>query len=136
MSISTEELIAINGLLIEREVAFARVGSIEQSINELLGGDYPFPAPEAIPPSTQKRKTKKKAARAAKPKGPPKLRRLRSPEVAYRIHTIEQGQPQQREATDLKPLEAIIKGTITGIRLSKVETLNSSGEAVEVIYQG
>lgn len=135
MSISSEELIAINGLLIKREVAFARVGSIEQSINELLGGDYPFPTPEAIPPSTQKRKGKKKAAKAKKPQGPPKLRRLRSPEVAYRIHTIEQGQPQQRDASDLKPLEAIIKGTIAGIKLTKAETLNSSGEAVEVLFQ-
>ena len=129
MSISTEELIAINGLLIEREAAFARVGGIEQSINELLGGDYPFPTPEAIPASTHKRKAKKKATKAPKPKGPPKLRRLRSPEVAYRIHTIEQGETQQRDTSDLKPLEAIINGTISGIRLSKVETINSSGVA-------
>lgn len=135
MSISSEELIAINGLLIEREVAFARVGSLEQSINELLGGDYPFPAPETIPTSTQKRKAKKKAAKAPKAKGPPKLRRLRSPEVAYRIHTLVKGEAQSRELTDLKPIESIVKGQVASIRLSKVETLNSKGEAVELLFE-
>ena len=134
MSISTEELIAINGLLIEREGAYARVGNIEQSINQLLGGDYPFPAPETIPTSTQKRKAKKKTAKAAKPKGPLKLRRLRNPEVAYRIHTLEHNEPKQGESQDLKPLDAIITGTISGIRLSKVETVNNRGEVVEILY--
>lgn len=135
MSISSEELIAINGLLIKREAAFARVGSIEQSINELLGGDYPFPTPEAIPTSTQKRKAKKKAAKAPKAKGPPKLRRLRAPEVAYRIHTMVKGEAQSRELTDLKPIDSIVKGQIAGIRLSKVETLDSKGDAVEVLFE-
>jgi len=47
----------------------------------------------------------------------------------------ERRAPQSREATSLKPLETVIKGTIPGIRLSKVETLNSSGDAVEVLFE-
>ncbi|MFQ3225941.1 MAG: hypothetical protein ACI8Z5_002210, partial [Lentimonas sp.] len=37
MPASTEELIAINSLLIEREAEFARVHSIEAQISQLLG---------------------------------------------------------------------------------------------------
>ena len=67
MSASTEELIAINSLLIEREAEFARVHSIEAQISELLGAEYPFDPPEVIVPSTiTKKPTKaKKAAKVA-----------------------------------------------------------------------
>lgn len=136
MSISTEELIAINGLLIEREGAFARVGDIEQSINQLLGADYPFETPEAIPPSRQKRKPVKRAKAAkAKVVGPPKLRRLKPGECAYRFTWQNKSGTHSSEATDLKAADALVKHPLPGTKLAKVETLDLEATVVECIYE-
>ena len=54
MLVSSEERIAINSLLIEREAAYARVSQIEESIHHLLDAHYPFPTPKSLPPSLPK----------------------------------------------------------------------------------
>ncbi len=138
MSVSTEELIAINGLLIEREGAYARVGEIEQSINRILGGEYPFDTPEAIPPSAYKRKKVKKTPRAAQKtaNAPIKLRRLKAGECAYRLTWSEKGEPQTSEATELRAIEKLIKQPLPGMKLLKVETLDADAAVVESIYDG
>ncbi len=135
MSVSTEELIAINGLLIEREGAFARVSEIEQSINRLLGDEYPFDAPEAVPPSAFKRKAlKQKRITEAKAPDAPKIRRLKAGECAYRFTWSEKDGVHVREATELRPIEALIKQPLPGTKLLKVETLDLDSAVVDCLY--
>jgi hypothetical protein len=100
MSASTEELIAINSLLIEREAEFARVHSMEAQISALLGAEYPFEPPEVTIPSTIKKKVGK--AKRAPKQAALKLRRLGPGEVAYRITWIDKGQRVTNEVTELK----------------------------------
>ena len=133
MSASTEELIAINSLLIEREAEFARVHSIEEQISALLGAEYPFDPPEVTIPSTIKKKASK-AKRAAK-EVPIKVRRLADDEVAYRFTWIDKGQTVSNELTDLKAVDALINDALPGMKLLKVETLNFDSATVQVLYE-
>ena len=132
MSASTEELIAINSLLIEREAEFARVHSIEAQISELLGAEYPFAPPEVIVPSTIKKKPTK-AKKAAKAK-PLKVRRLASGEVGYRFTWIDKGQTVTNELTELKAVDALIQDALPGMKQLKVETLDFDSATVETLY--
>ncbi|MGB0415531.1 MAG: hypothetical protein ACPGKS_01645 [Coraliomargarita sp.] len=136
MPASTEDLIAINGLLIEREAKYARVGEIEASINQLLDGDYPFPPPEHIPPSTRKRKApKRKKAAATKATPGPKLRRLRTGEFAYRIHwRNSDGTESQSEITEFKAIDTLIKSLQPGAKPLQIETLDLENEVVDCLY--
>lgn len=133
MSASTEELIAINSLLIEREAEFARVHSIEAQISELLGAEYPFDPPKAVIPSTIKKKASKtKRAPQAKPI---KIRRLAEGEVAYRFTWIDKGQTVTNELTELKAVNELINDTLPGMKLLKVETLDFDSATVETLYE-
>jgi hypothetical protein len=133
MSASTEELIAINSLLIEREAEFARVHSIEAQMAELLGAPYPLEPPEVIVPSTIKKKATK-ATRAAKVK-PLKVRRLAEGEVAYRFTWIDKGQTVINELTELKTVETLIHDTLPGMKLLKIETLDLDSNTVERLHE-
>ena len=133
MPASTEELIAINGLLIEREAEFSRVHSIEAQISALLGAEYSFDPPEVTIPSTIKKKASK-AKRAAK-EAPIKVRRLANDEVAYRFTWIDKGQTVINELTELKAVDALINDTLPGMKLLKVETLDFDSEIVQMLYQ-
>lgn len=133
MSASTEELIAINSLLIEREAEFARVHSIEAEISALLGAEYPFDPPEVVVPSTIKKKAAK-AKRAAKAK-PIKVRRLATGEVAYRFTWIDKGQTVTNELTELKAVDTLINDTLPGMKLLKVETLDFDSAVVETLFE-
>lgn len=132
MSASTEELIAINSLLIEREAEFARVHAIETQISELLGAPYPFEPPEVTIPSTIKKKpTKaKKTTQAA----PLKVRRLTPEEAAYRFTWLDKGQNVSNEVTDLRAVEALIYDVLPGMKLLRVETLDFESETIETLY--
>lgn len=132
MSASTEELIAINSLLIEREAEFARVHSIEAQISELLGAEYPFDPPEVIVPSTIKKKPikAKKAAKVA----PLKIRRLADGEIAYRFTWIDKGQTVTNELTELKAVDTLIGDALPGMKLLKVETLDFDSATIETLY--
>ncbi|CAA6677417.1 MULTISPECIES: hypothetical protein [unclassified Lentimonas] len=132
MSASTEELIAINSLLIEREAEFARVHSIEAQISELLGAEYPFDPPEVIVPSTIKKKPTK-AKKAAKAK-PLKVRRLADGEIAYRFTWIDKGQTVTNELTELKAIDTLIDDALPGMKLLKVETLDFDSATIETLY--
>ena len=133
MSASTEELIAINSLLIEREAEFARVHSIEAQISELLGAPYPLEPPEVVVPSTIKKKATK-ATRAAKVK-PLKVRRLAEGEVAYRFTWIDKGQTVVNELTELKAVDTLIHDALPGMKLLKVETLDLDSNTVELLHE-
>ncbi|WP_269523998.1 hypothetical protein [Coraliomargarita parva] len=135
MSVSREELIAINGLLIQREAAYARVGGIERAINDLLGADYPFDVPEAIPPSLVRRKTVKRKAPAKDKSAELKLRRLKEDECAYRFTWTEHGQRQTRVVTDLRNVDAFIKCPLPGMKLLKVETLDLNSKLVDCLFE-
>jgi hypothetical protein len=133
MSASTEELIAINSLLIEREAEFARVHSMEAQISALLGADYPFDPPEVTIPSTIKKKASK-TKRASKKEGI-KLRRLAAGEVAYRITWIDKGQTVTNEVTELKAVAPLIHDSLPGMQLLSVETLNFDSAPVATLFQ-
>jgi hypothetical protein len=133
MSASTEELIAINSLLIEREAEFARVHSIEAEISALLGAEYPFDPPAVTIPSTIKKKASK-AKRAAKA-APIKIRRLVAGEVAYRFTWIDKGQTVTNELTELKAVDALINDSLPGMKLLKVETLDFDSATLETLYE-
>jgi hypothetical protein len=133
MSASTEELIAINSLLIEREAEFARVHSIEAQISALLGAEYPFDPPEVIIPSTIKKKaikTKPAAKEAAI-----KIRRLADREIAYRFSWLDKSQAVTNELTELKAVDALINDTLPGMKLLKVETLDFDSATVQTLYE-
>jgi hypothetical protein len=133
MSASTEELIAINSLLIEREAEFARVHSMEAQISALLGAEYPFEPPEVTIPSTIKKKVGK--AKRAPKQAALKLRRLAPGEVAYRITWIDKGQRVTNEVTELKAVAPLIHDSLPGMRLLTVETLNFESTAVATLYR-
>lgn len=135
MSASPEELIAINSLLIEREAAFARVHTAENRINELLGGDYPFEAPNAILPSSIKKGARKKPKKAKAKVVTIKPRRLNLSEVAYRITWSEKGRTSEQNATELKHLTALLQKTLPGMKLLKIETVDLHGQSVEIIFE-
>ena len=133
MSVSTEELIAINSLLIEREAEFARVHSIEAQIAALLDAEYPFNPPEVLIPSTIKKKASK-AKRDAKAT-PIKIRRLAEGEIAYRFTWIDKGQTVINELTDLKAVNELIHDSLPGMKLLKVETLDFDSAIVQTLYE-
>jgi hypothetical protein len=133
MSASPEELIAINGLLIEREGEFARVHTLESQINALLGDSYPFDPPVTTVPSTIKKKVVKPKKAVSKTK-PFKARRLNHSEVAYRMTWHDSGQETERTATDLRGLDTLIQESLPGMKLLKIETVDLSGNSVEKIF--
>jgi hypothetical protein len=132
MPASTEELIAINSLLIEREAEFARVHLIEAQISSLLGAQYPFEPPKVTVPSTIKKKAKK-TTRATKV-APIKVRRLASDEIAYRFTWIDRGQTIISELTELKTVSTLISDPLPGMKLLKIETLNFDSEVVQTLH--
>jgi len=133
MPASTEELIAINSLLIEREAAFAQVHTLESQINALLGDDYPFEAPEAELPSWTKKKVKKPKKEKAKDSSI-KLRRLNDDEVAYRVTWIDKAQTIVRETTDIRTVNTLIQEGLPGLKLVSIETVNLNSEIIDTIY--
>ncbi|MDQ8194390.1 hypothetical protein QEH59_08130 [Coraliomargarita sp. SDUM461004] len=134
MSASSEELIAINSLLIEREAELARVYATESRINQLLGADYPFEAPGVTLPSSIKRKKPTKAKKVKAKAAVIKPRRLDTGEAAYRITWTERGQSTQQNAADLKHLNALLKEPLPSMKLLKVQTIDIAGAPVETLY--
>lgn len=134
MPASPEELIAINRLLIEREAEYARLHRVESRINALLGGAYPFEAPQAEFPSSIKKNTVKAKKAPAKAK-PIKARRLNEGEAGYRLRWIDQGQHNEQSATDLKQVKELLNHTLPGMKLLKIETVDIRGNAVETLFE-
>ena len=134
MPASTEELIAINSLLIEREAAFAQVHTLESQINQLFGDHYPFEAPGLELPSWNKQK-KVKSQKQEKPKDRTiKLRRLEDPEVAYRVTWIDKSETTSKEITDIRSVNTLIQDGLPGLKLVRIETVDLNSETVKGLY--
>jgi hypothetical protein len=134
MSISPEELIAINRLLIEREAAFARLHALENRVNQLLGADYPFEAPEVTLPSSIKKKLKKPKKAKKKP-AKLKPRRLKDDETAYQVTWSYKGQTTTQTATELKQLLPLLEAPLPAMKLLEIATVGIEGEPVEILHQ-
>lgn len=134
MSASPEELIAINSLLIQREAELARVHMTESRINELLGADYPFEAPNVTLPSSIKKKANKPKKTKSKATTI-KPRRLNAGEIAYRITWLDKGQTTEQKATGLKHLTALLQDSLPGMKLLKLETVDLNGEVVDSLFE-
>lgn len=133
MPVSTEELIAINSLLIEREAAFARVHELEATINQRLGVKYPFPAPTVALPALVKKKpfkTKKQQNKTTVFKA----RRLLANEVGYRISSLERGQISQQELTDLRLINPLLQENLPDCKLITIETINLTGQVIDTLF--
>lgn len=127
MSVSTEEIIAINSLLLQREAAFAQVHLIESRIEGLLGEAYPFEAPEVHVPSSVKRKSKKAERAKAAPKAALKIRRLNEDEVAYRITWRNKDELTTTEVTNPRSLTPLLENMLPGTELERIETVHRDG---------
>ena len=134
MSMSLDELIAINGLLIERETAYAGVSSLEDEVSKILGQAFPFQKPLAELPSTKKAKAKRGAKRAKK-KGPPKIRKLRAGEIAYRVHTLQNGDRLIEDLPDFRPFEHLLLSPLPNLQIQKVEILDESRKPSALLYE-
>jgi hypothetical protein len=138
MPASTEELIAINCLLIEREAEFARVHTLESEISALLGATYPFSPPTVVLPSTIKKKasTGKVKVQLEKQADPPiKIRRLVANEAAYRLTWLDKGQIVTNEVIDLRAVDGLIQDSLPALKLVQVETLDLAAKSIAVLFQ-
>lgn len=132
MSASKEELIAINSLLIEREAAFAHVHTLEAEIAQFLDTPYPFEAPAVQLPSSIKKKLTK--TKKAKKKAALKPRRLVAHEVGYRLTWLDKGKTTEQTITDLRSIEALLKESLPGTKLLKIETIDLSGTTIQTLF--
>lgn len=136
MPLSIDERIATNGLLMEREAAYARVSEIEGAINQLLQGEYPFPVPDSVPPSCMKRKPPKaqRGTKAPRKKPAIKLRRLKETEVAYRYSWLENGEEKEATTIESRLIDTFVKSPPEGVRILKIDTIDIDGNLVESLY--
>lgn len=132
MPLPTEELIAINDLLIERETAFAHIVRIEDTISGILGQSYPLQPPEAILPSTVKKKVKKRSIPKTK-EASIKLRRLNQDEVAYRVYYLEQAKPNQVDLVNVSAAQNLHDNPLPGIKVTRIVTLGADLEIAETL---
>jgi len=118
-------------LLKQRETALVQVWKCESKVHEILGCDFPFPAPPPLP-SLAKRKRHPRKAPAA-PETGIKVRRLKADrEDAYRIHYRQGDAGAETLQPDAVILSFISKLDTPIIDVTKVETvrLNADGTAI------
>lgn len=128
-----EQQIRLNEILLDREKAFARIAAIEAEIDTILGQSFPYPPPPDLP-SRQKRK-KSRRAKKAKPPDPIRLGPLGPDEHAYRIHFLEDGVPACENHFAPGPLERLLALTPEGIRVTRIEILDTDGNALRTAFQ-
>ncbi|MBC2604937.1 hypothetical protein H5P27_02665 [Pelagicoccus albus] len=131
---SIDELVAVNSLLIERETCLADLSHIETTISDILGQEYPFELPAATLPSTQKGK-RVKAPKKKKAKAAPKIRRLKEPEIAYRVVLQENGENLTHDLLDFSPFLDLIATPLPNHRIQSVATLGPTFEVVESLFE-
>ena len=131
---SVDELIAINGLLIERETELAGVSAMEHQVTKILGQPYPFDDLSASLPSKRKSKAIRGAKRP-KLKAPPKARRLRANESAYRVYSLQNGKAVIDEISDFRPFEHLLQNPLPSLQITKVETLDANRSTAEILFE-
>jgi hypothetical protein len=119
----------ITDLLREREAEFVRIWECEQAIQAIVQGAYVFDTPDL--PSRHKPKRSAKT----RPKGTPRLRRLRGDrEHAYRVHYEHAGSTGASLTTNTDFLRSLLALDPPDFRLLLVESvrLDEQGEPVPV----
>lgn len=129
-----DELVAINGLLIDRETCYAEVNRIEMAVSDILGQAYPFPPPTSELPSKITRKATPGKKRPS-PKPLPKIRRLQDGEQAYRVTTHEQGQTRQQSLRDFSPFAELFANPLPSYRITRIETIRDQGELAALLWE-
>ncbi|EDY81530.1 hypothetical protein VDG1235_1148 [Verrucomicrobiia bacterium DG1235] len=133
-NMSIDELVAVNSLLIERETTLADLNHIETSISGILGQPYPFATPQAALPSATKRK-RAKAKKLPKKKGPPKIRRLKDGEFAYRVTLVENGEQKTHDLLDFAPFQSLLATPLPHHRIQSIHTINDLLERVDALHE-
>lgn len=105
-------------LLREREAEFVRVWECEQEIQRLLHGAFHFDPPPPLP-SLAKKKRPAKAAGGA----PPRLRRLRGDEQAYRVEYDAQGETRTGLTANFAFLQNLLELDPPALRVRRVEAV-------------
>lgn len=133
---SIDELVAVNSLLIERETCLADLSHIESTISDILGQPYPFSGAPVELPSLRKRAAAPKRAATAKSasKPPPRIRRLKPEEFAYRVTTSESGVQSSSDIFDFTPFQDLLANPLPRHRILKVETIDERQNATETLY--
>jgi hypothetical protein len=128
-----DQQIRVNTLLLEREGLFVRVHELEQRIEALLGGPYPFERPRL--PSDQKTKRKGAAPRAEKSAGHPTELKPEPGEERYRIHYRHGSQAFTEEHVNLKALERLLASQSSVLQVLRIEALDASGGGRRTLFE-
>ena len=132
-----EQRIQIIEWLMQREMLFARVHELEQSVNEIFGGEYPLSAPEL--PSRRKKKPRPKAKKKPAPKAwkPPVIRKFRDEENRYRIDFVFNDTPRVEFHTQAQLLKTFLAARLPGVEVLSLSVGKLQGDdwtETEVIY--
>ncbi|MCC5787997.1 MAG: hypothetical protein JJT75_00035 [Opitutales bacterium] len=142
MSASPQDTLHSDRLLLRRELLFAQVAQIEETIEDILGETYPFPEPPDLP-SRQKRRAKKAASRkkakgssAGKGAAAVRLRPLQDGEAGYcLIWRQEDGEERRDWLEDGAPLASILKYPSGNLQPIRIETVDKEGKCLEILWQ-
>jgi hypothetical protein len=137
--LAARDKLQLQRLLLQRKAAFDRLATIEASIRDLARTDaFPFPAPAHIPPSTlppTKQPRSKQKAKTTSTSQPPRLRRLRDNEAAYRV--TFHGHPQTAPVclTDPTIVQQLLDNRPHLPQVARVETIDLSAIAIDMLWQ-
>lgn len=128
--------IEVDRLLLARETLFARVHSIEESIDEILGGPYPLPDPPKLRSMTRKkgkapRKQTTKAKAAAKP---PTIRTLNDDETGYRVTYRSDGREVSEIHADTAVPRKLLGVESDALILMTIATVDANAQVVDVLW--
>lgn len=110
-------------LLLEREKAFIRIREIEQRVNSILGGEYPFSAPPDLLSTMSKGKRMGAVRKVAMPR---KLRSLRKDEYAYRVVYRYHGTEHATTEYSFEMLQTLLQHQNPFLEFVKIETIRRS----------
>jgi hypothetical protein len=127
-----DQQIRVNTLLLEREELFVRVHELEQRIEALLGGPYPFERPKL--PSDHKTKRKGGLQRTEKAAGQPAELKAEPGEERYRIHYRHGSQAFTEEHVNLKALERLLASQSSVLQVLRIEALDAFGAVTRTLF--
>lgn len=137
--LAARDKLQLQRLLLQREAAFDHLTKIEASIRDLARTDaFPFPAPAHIPPSSlppTKQKRSKQQAKTTTIASPPRLRRLRDNEAAYKITFRDHPQTAPVCLTDPAIVQQLLDNRPHLPQVDKVETIDLSAIAIDTLWQ-
>jgi len=135
MNIDQPTRMQIDALLIQRESQFCRVHEVENTINEILGSDYPFPSPPPLSSLTKRRKPRTKKKEAKDKLKAFALPLLNESESAFRITYVQDGFQSTEDHLDATALNPLINRDAQSIRILRIETIDASQSIRRVLYK-